>query len=35
MGDAEEEGRGENMNLFDFPTASNFRRNLKSHVLNG
>jgi hypothetical protein len=24
-----------NMNLFDFPAASNFRRNLKSHVLNG
>ena len=26
---------GKNMNLFDFPTTSNFRGNLKSHVLNG
>jgi hypothetical protein len=26
---------GKNMNLFDFPTVSNFRRNLKNHVLNG
>jgi hypothetical protein len=26
---------GKNMNLFDFPTISNFRRNLKNHVLNG
>jgi hypothetical protein len=26
---------GKNMNLFDFPTVSNFRRYLKNHVLNG
>jgi hypothetical protein len=26
---------GKNMNLFDFPTVSNFRRNSKNHVLNG
>jgi hypothetical protein len=26
---------GKNTNLFDFPTVSNFRRNLKNHVLNG
>jgi hypothetical protein len=26
---------GENMNLFDFPTVSKFKRNSKNHVLNG
>jgi hypothetical protein len=26
---------GKNMNLFDFPTVSNFRRDLKNHALNG
>jgi hypothetical protein len=35
MGDVKEEGRRENMNLFDFPIVSNFRRNLKNHALNG